>query len=38
LEMVAAMIGFNYVESMCHRFKKATGLTPRQYRQELQVQ
>jgi len=34
LSKIAQLAGFRYVESMCVLFKKATGLTPGQYRRE----
>jgi LacI family transcriptional regulator len=37
LDKIAEMTGFNYVESMCHRFKGLTGQTPGEYRKAMRV-
>ena len=37
LDKIAEMTGFNYVESLCYTFKKATGQTPSEYRKTLTV-
>ena len=34
LVKIAQQTGFNHVESMCHLFKKTTGMTPGQFRRQ----
>jgi transcriptional regulator GlxA family with amidase domain len=35
LGKIAGLAGFNYVESMCCLFKRATGQTPGEYRDSV---